>query len=87
MLPIGSMGLVYLPTFTTKINHSCRKMVILEEVLCFNMQGIVPTGSMYMVYLPALKVNFYGPMVSKCSPVPKKKGTWALVSSADLNDR
>ena len=22
--PIGSMGLVYLPTFTTRINHSCR---------------------------------------------------------------
>ena len=41
--------------------------------MCFNMQGIVPIGSMYLVYLPALKVNFYGPMVSKSSPVPKKQ--------------
>ena len=24
LIPIGSMGLVYLATFTIKINHSCR---------------------------------------------------------------
>jgi len=26
ILPIDSIGLVYLPTFTVKINHSCRQI-------------------------------------------------------------